>query len=69
MLRLLDARPLDDGDPAAEPARLRARLERRLDATARELVAAADARWVPVYEQVELQARTVLAAVELAAAA
>lgn len=65
LLRLLDAPPFTDGDPSSEPARLRGRLERRLDASARELVAASDARWVPVYEQVELQARTVLAAVEL----
>ncbi|NJP47037.1 M14 family zinc carboxypeptidase [Actinacidiphila epipremni] len=64
LLRLLDEQPLDDCDPAAEPARLRARLERRLDAGARELVGTADARWVPVYEQVELQARTVLATVD-----
>jgi hypothetical protein len=65
LLRLLDAPPFTDGDPSSEPARLRGRLERRLDASARELVTTSDARWVPVYEQVELQARTVLAAVEL----
>ncbi|MFI0900830.1 M14 family zinc carboxypeptidase [Streptomyces sp. NPDC020983] len=64
LLRLLDAQPLTDPDPAAEPGRLRARLERRLDAGARELVMGTDARWVPVYEQVELQARTVLATVD-----
>ncbi|NUS10604.1 MAG: hydroxylacyl-CoA dehydrogenase [Streptomyces sp.] len=64
LLRLLDEQPLGDCDPAAEPGRLRARLERRLDAGARELVTSTDARWVPVYEQVELQARTVLAIVE-----
>lgn len=64
LLRLLDARPLTDGDPASEPARLRARLERRVDASARDLLATSDARWVPVYEQVELQARAVLAMVE-----
>ncbi|WP_327289527.1 M14 family zinc carboxypeptidase [Streptomyces sp. NBC_01198] len=64
LLRLLDEQPLGDGDPAAEPGRLRGRLERRLDAGARELVSTLDARWVPVYDQVELQARTVLAAVD-----
>ncbi|MGW5353878.1 M14 family zinc carboxypeptidase [Streptomyces sp. NPDC004031] len=64
LLRLLDAQPLTDPDPAAEPGRLRARLERRLDAGARELVMGTDARWIPVYEQVELQARTVLATVD-----
>lgn len=64
LLRLLDAQPLTDPDPAAEPGRLRSRLERRLDAGARELVMGSDARWVPVYEQVELQARTVLATVD-----
>ncbi|WP_329176137.1 M14 family zinc carboxypeptidase [Streptomyces sp. NBC_01477] len=63
LLRVLDEQPLD-GDPAGEPGRLRGRLERRLDAGARELVASVDARWVPVYDQVELQARTVLAAVD-----
>lgn len=65
LLRLLDAPAFTDGDPSSESARLRGRLERRLDASARDLVATSDARWVPVYEQVELQARTVLAAVEL----
>ncbi|MFI0943902.1 M14 family zinc carboxypeptidase [Streptomyces sp. NPDC021020] len=64
LLRLLDAQPLTDPDPAAEPGRLRSRLERRVDAGARELVMGSDARWVPVYEQVELQARTVLATVD-----
>ncbi|MBN6547355.1 hypothetical protein ITX34_30435, partial [Streptomyces bryophytorum] len=64
LLRLLDEQPLGDGDPAAEPGRLRSRLERRLDAGARELVASLDARWVPVFDQVELQARTVLSAVD-----
>lgn len=64
LLRLLDEQPLGDGDPAAEPGRLRGRLERRLDAGARELVATLDARWVPIFDQVELQARTVLSAVD-----
>lgn len=64
LLRLLDEQHQGDDDPAGEPGRLRTRLERRLDAGARDLVATTDARWVPVYDQVELQARTVLAAVE-----
>ncbi len=64
LLRLLDEARLDE-DPAGAPARLRARLERRLDAGARDLVASMEARWVPVPEQAELQARTVLAAVDL----
>ncbi|SHN14136.1 M14 family zinc carboxypeptidase [Actinacidiphila paucisporea] len=64
LLRLLDEQPLGDPDPAAEPGRLSGRLERRLDAGARELVTTLDARWVPVFDQVELQARTVLAAVD-----
>ncbi|MDX6353273.1 MAG: hypothetical protein QOF98_176 [Streptomyces sp.] len=63
LLRLLDEARFDE-DPAGEPARLRSRLERRLDAGARDLVGASDARWVPVPDQAELQARTVLAAVE-----
>jgi len=63
LLRLLDEQHHDD-DPAGERGLLRSRLERRLDAGARDLVATADARWVPVYDQVELQARTVLAAVD-----
>lgn len=64
LLRLLDEQRLDQ-DPHSGPARLRSRLERRLDAGARDLLGTADARWVPVYDQVELQARTVLAAVDL----
>jgi hypothetical protein len=69
LLRLLDEARLDgpafDQDPGGEPARLRSRLERRLDAGARDLVGAADARWVPVGDQVELQARTVLSTARL----
>jgi hypothetical protein len=64
LLRLLDEARFDE-DPDSEGARLRARLERRLDAGAGDLMAAMDARWVPVGDQVELQARTVLAAVEM----
>lgn len=64
LLRLLDEARLDE-DPNGPPARLRARLERRLDAGARDLIATMEARWVPVPEQAELQARTVLAAVDL----
>jgi hypothetical protein len=63
LLRLLDEARLDEG-PDGEPARLRARLERRLDAGTRELIVGSDARWVPIPDQAELQARTVLAAVE-----
>ncbi|WP_405585346.1 M14 family zinc carboxypeptidase [Streptomyces sp. NBC_01190] len=65
LLRLLDETCgyLED-DPNAEPSRLRARLDRRLDVSARDLISASDARWVPVGAQAELQARTVLAAVE-----
>ncbi|MYS23360.1 Zinc carboxypeptidase [Streptomyces sp. DvalAA-14] len=67
LLRLLDeSRAFPADDPNAEPARLRSRLERRVDAGARDLVAALDARWVPVGTQAELQARMVLAAVERA---
>ncbi|WP_435176991.1 M14 family zinc carboxypeptidase [Actinacidiphila sp. bgisy145] len=61
LLRLLDEARLDE-DPDSGPARLRARLERRLDAGAADLIAAMDATWVPIAEQMELQARTVLAA-------
>ncbi|BBA99195.1 putative hydroxyacyl-CoA dehydrogenase [Actinacidiphila reveromycinica] len=61
LLRLLDEARLDE-DPDSGPARLRARLERRLDAGAADLIAAMDAVWVPIPEQMELQARTVLAA-------
>lgn len=64
LLRLLDEQRFEE-EPNSEPARLRSRLERRLDAGARDLLAIADARWVPVGDQVELQARTVLAAVDL----
>jgi hypothetical protein len=64
LLRLLDTARLDDA-PLSAPARLRSRLERRLDAGARELMAAMDARWVPIADQAELQARTLLAAVDL----
>ncbi|WP_329134900.1 M14 family zinc carboxypeptidase [Streptomyces sp. NBC_01476] len=65
LLRLLDQHRVPvDGDPNSEPARLRSRLERRLDAGARDLVTTMDARWVPVGTQAELQARTVLATVE-----
>jgi hypothetical protein len=63
LLRLLDEERFDE-DPNSEPSRLRARLERRLDAGARDLLATTDARWVPVGDQVELQARTVRAAVD-----
>jgi hypothetical protein len=63
LLRLLDeSRSCLDEDPNGEPARLRSRLERRLDAGARDLIGTMDARWVPVGLQAELQARTVLAA-------
>jgi hypothetical protein len=63
MLRLLaEACPQDA--PDSEGARLRSRLERRLDAGSRDLLTLADAKWVPVADQVELQARTVLAAVD-----
>jgi hypothetical protein len=62
LLRLLDEQRHGDDDPAGEPGRLHTRLERRLDAGARDLLTAAGARWVPVGDQVELQARTVLAA-------
>ncbi|SEG88648.1 Zinc carboxypeptidase [Actinacidiphila yanglinensis] len=62
LLRLLDEARLDE-DPNSTPARLRARLERRLDAGSGDLIAAMDAAWVPIAEQMELQARTVLAAV------
>ncbi|MEW1863110.1 M14 family zinc carboxypeptidase [Streptomyces sp. NPDC088194] len=61
LLRLLDEARLDE-DPDSPPARLRARLERRLDAGAGDLIATMDAVWVPISEQMELQARTVLAA-------
>jgi hypothetical protein len=64
LLRLLDRAGAHE-DPDGECARVLARLERRLDAGARDLVGVMDARWVPVGDQVELQARTVLAAVEL----
>jgi hypothetical protein len=64
LLRVLDEARLDE-DPNGEPARLRSRLERRLDAGARDLIAAMDARWVAVADQAELQARAVLAAVDL----
>lgn len=64
LLRVLDEARLGE-DPNGEPARLRSRLERRLDAGARDLVASMDAHWVPVSDQAELQARTVLAAVDL----
>ena len=64
LLRVLDEARLDE-EPASEGARLRARLERRLDAGARDVIAAMDGRWVPVSDQAELQARTVLAAVDL----
>ncbi|MFC4030190.1 M14 family zinc carboxypeptidase [Streptomyces polygonati] len=65
LLRLLDESRLTRcEEPQADAAQLRSRLERRLDASARDLIAALDARWVPVGTQVELQARTVLAAVE-----
>jgi Zinc carboxypeptidase len=63
LLRLVDEARLDE-DPGGEPARLRSRLERRLDAGARDLIASMDAHWVPVGDQAELQARTVLAAVD-----
>lgn len=64
LLRLLDQRRLAD-DPDSEGGRVRARLERRLEAGTRDLVFGMDAKWVPVGDQAELQARTVLAAVEL----
>ncbi|SEO36364.1 M14 family zinc carboxypeptidase [Actinacidiphila rubida] len=64
LLRLLDEARLDE-DPHSEPARLRSRLERRIDAGARDLVASTDARWVPIPDQIELQARTCLAAADL----
>jgi hypothetical protein len=64
LLRLLDEARLDE-DPGSEPARLRSRLERRIDAGARDLVVTTDARWVPIPDQIELQARTVLAAADL----
>jgi len=64
LLRLLDEARLDE-DPSSEPARLRSRLERRIDAGARDLIATTDARWVPIPDQIELQARTVLAAAGL----
>jgi hypothetical protein len=61
-------RLIDEGCPEhaadSEPARLRSRLERRLDAGSRDLLLLADAKWVPVPDQIELQARTVLAAVD-----
>ncbi|MEE4545755.1 M14 family zinc carboxypeptidase [Streptomyces sp. V4-01] len=61
-------RLVDEGCPEeaadSEAARLRSRLERRLDAGSRDLLTLADAKWVPVADQVELQARTVLAAVD-----
>ena len=62
LLRLLDEQRHGDDDPAAEPGRLHTRLERRLDAGARDLLTSADARWVPVGDQIELQSRTILAA-------
>jgi Zinc carboxypeptidase len=64
LLRLLDEARLDE-NPASEPARLRSRLERRIDAGARDLIATTDARWVPIADQIELQARTCLAAADL----
>lgn len=64
LLRLMDRAGLDEAADS-EGARLRTRLERRLDAGARDLVGVMDAKWVPVGDQVELQARTVLAAVGL----
>jgi hypothetical protein len=63
LLRLLDEAHVDEG-PDGETGRLYTRLERRLDANSRDLLATADARWVPVADQVELQARTVLATVD-----
>ncbi len=63
LLRLLDeSRCEDAGGVDGEGARLRSRLERRLDAGARDLIGVADARWVPVPDQIELQARICLAA-------
>jgi len=64
LLRLLDEARLDE-NPASDPARLRSRLERRIDAGARDLIATTDARWVPIADQIELQARTCLAAADL----
>jgi hypothetical protein len=61
LLRLLDEARLDE-DPNCGPARLRARLERRLDAGAGDLIATMDAGWVRISDQMELQARAVLAA-------
>ncbi|MEU6849055.1 M14 family zinc carboxypeptidase [Actinacidiphila alni] len=64
LLRLLDEERNGEGDPSGDHGRLRGRLERRIDAGARDLLATTDAHWVPVGDQVELQARTVLATVD-----
>ncbi|MBD0735237.1 M14 family zinc carboxypeptidase [Streptomyces sp. CBMA29] len=68
LLRLLDEERGGEGDPGGDHGRLRGRLERRIDSGARDLLAATDAHWVPVGDQAELQARTVLATVDLASA-
>lgn len=59
LLRLLD------GVPGARAGRLRAECQRQLDRWAAELEAGHDLAWVPVAEQVDLQAECVLATFRL----